>query len=85
MQIDPSKHVKCATRQAGVFVDGEPIAFNAKMTRSEIPCRIEYSDSTPDGHGRRHFTIDWYADHGDFYEVRGQCFHAVPSTHFEVV
>lgn len=84
MQIDPSKPVKGATRKVGVFVDHEPIRFNAKMARSEIPCRIEYSDNGPDGYGRRHFTLDWYSDHGDFYEVRGQCFHAVPSNHFEL-
>ena len=67
--------------------DGGPTTLAADLQpnaafKSGTPCRVEYDDSTPDGLGRRRFTVWWDQPWGDVHVRRAQCYHAVPTEHF---
>ena len=65
----------------GPTTAADPLRPNAAF-KSGTPCRVEYDDSTPDGLGRRHFTVLWDQPWGDVHVRRAQCYHAVPTEHF---
>ena len=67
--------------------DGGPTTLAADLQpnaafKSGTPCRVEYDDSTPDGLGRRRFTVWWDQPWSDVHVRRAQCYHAVPTEHF---